>query len=89
MGNMGTAPAKEDELCAAYIRSLLEGNGMPDVQQRAHALRFDGGAHFFDPNRTDFPEPDFWLCTDCDRFPFVIRVHSDETGFHTEKIEVL
>ena len=62
---------------------------MPDVQQRAHALRFDGGTHFFDPNRPEFPEPDFWLCTDCDRFPFVIRVHSDENGFHTERIEVL
>lgn len=89
MGNMGTAPAQEDELCAAYIRSLLEGDGMPDVQQRAHALRFDGGTHFFDPNRPEFPEPDFWLCTDCNRFPFVIRVHSDENGFHTERIEVL
>lgn len=89
MGNAGTRPAQEDELCAEYIRSLLEGNEMPDIQQRAHALRFDGGKHFFDPERQSvFPEPDFWLCTECNRFPFVIRVRSDAAGFHTERIEV-
>lgn len=86
MGNMGTRIAKEDELCAAYIRSLLEGDGMPDIQQRAYALRFDGGEHFFDPEQPDFPEPDFWLCTKCDLFPFVIRVRRGADGFSTEPL---
>ncbi len=90
MGNSGTSPAPEDELCAEYIRSLLEGREMADIQQRAHALRFGGGSRFFEPEMQEiFPEPDFWLCTECDRFPFVIRVHSDANGFRTEKIEVV
>ena len=88
MGNSAIRIAKEDELCAEYIRSLLEGTEL-DIAARAAALRSDGGEHFFDPNNQEvFPEADFWLCSKYDLFDFVIRVTPKEDYFETEKIEV-
>ena len=33
MGKAGVEPAEEDELCAVYLRSLLEGREMPDIDE--------------------------------------------------------
>ncbi len=85
MGNAGVAIAKEDELCAEYIKSILEGNEIPDIEERAKALRYDGGEHFFDELRQDvYPQEDFWLCVKCNQFPFIIQVERDEDGFVTK-----
>ena len=82
MGNGGIAPAKEDELCAEYIRSILEGAELPDMDERVKRLRYVGGAHFFDKQNQDvFPEPDFWMCIEYNKFNFVLRVEKDEKGF--------
>ena len=90
MGNNGTRRAEEDVLCAEYIRSLLTGTPMEDLQERIGELPTHGGAHFFNPETQDvFPEPDFWLCMKNDRFPFVLRIEKDETGFRTVKIPVI
>lgn len=87
MGNGGVRPAEEDGLCAEYIKSILEGKELPDIQKRAHDLQFRGGKHFFDPNQQEvFPEPDFWLCTQVNRFSFVLRMDKDEDGFIARKI---
>lgn len=90
MGKGGTEPAAEDELCGAYIQSLLENRPLPDIQERALALREGGGAHFFDPDNQDvFPQADFWACTQCDRFPFVLRVSRGGDGLlRAEAVEV-
>lgn len=89
MGNAGVRPAAEDELCAEYIQSILEGNEWTDIESRAKALQYHGGEHFFDKDRQEiYPEADFWLCIQCNRFPFVIRVKKDESGFITEKVDV-
>ena len=86
MGNAGVAPAAEDELCAEYIKSILEGNEMPDIDSRAAGLRYTGGGHFFDKERQEiYPEEDFWLCVKCNRFPFVIQIEKDELGFVTRR----
>jgi 2-phosphosulfolactate phosphatase len=79
MGNAGVRTAGEDMLCARYIRSILEEQPL-DVQPLADALRETDGAKFFDPARTEFPQADFPLCVDCDRFPFVLRLERDERG---------
>lgn len=87
MGNGGVRPALEDELCAEYIKSILEGAEMIDFQGRVEDLRNNGGRHFFDKSRQDvFPEEDFWMCIKCNRFPFVIRISRDEYGFIANKI---
>ncbi len=87
MGNGGIAPAKEDELCAEYIRSILEGAELPDMDERVKRLRYEGGAHFFDRQNQDvFPEPDFWMCIEYNKFNFVLRVEKDEKGFFSRLV---
>ena len=81
MGKEGLAPAEEDELCALYLRSLLTGRGLADIDERLKQLRRGGGSHFFDPGLQDvYPEKDFWICIDRDRFDFVLRIEKDESG---------
>ena len=89
MGNEGIKPAVEDELCAAYIKSILEGKGFSDFEQKVFDLKVHGGAHFFDRYRQHiFPEADFWMCIDYDRFPFIIKIDKDEFGFIARKENV-
>ena len=81
MGKEGLAPAEEDELCAVYLEALLTGEGIPDIDERLKALRTGGGRHFFDPSLKEvFPEKDFWMCIDRDRFDFVLQVRRDRDG---------
>ena len=90
MGNGGVREAPEDVLCAAYIRSLVLGEPIPDLEARIAELRYRGGAHFFNPETQQiYPEPDFWLCTKRDIFPFVLRVKRDELGLYMEKVDVI
>ena len=86
MGNAGVRPAAEDELCAEYIKSLVEGTEFPDFEQRVADLRRYGGDHFFDETRQSiYPEEDFWMCIKYDQFPFVIKINRDEQGFITSR----
>ena len=90
MGNNGIHPAAEDELCAKYIKSILEGNELSDIEQRVNELQYYGGEHFFDETRQDvFPKEDFWMCIKYNKFPFVIRIEKDDTGFITRKIQMI
>lgn len=87
MGNGGVRPAREDELCAEYIQSILEDRELPDMDERVADLQKHGGEHFFDRTRQEvFPEADFWLCIKYNRFPFVIRIEKDEIGFVARKV---
>ena len=87
MGNNGVTQALEDELCAEYIKSILEGNELTDIKERAEELQFTGGKHFFDEaQREVFPTADFWRCIQYDRFPFVIRIDKDEIGYIARRI---
>ena len=89
MGREGLEEAEEDELCAVYLRSLLEGRPMGDIDERLKGLRQGGGKHFFDPeNQEVYPEKDFWMCIDRDRFDFVLSVQKDELGLISRKIKV-
>ena len=86
MGNAGVRPAAEDELCAEYIRSLVEGVELPDFEKRVKDLQRHGGEHFFDENRQEiYPKEDFFMCIKYDKFPFVIKINKDEYGFITSR----
>lgn len=90
MGNGGVRPAAEDELCAEYIKSLVEGTEFPDFEQRVKDLQRYGGEHFFDENRQEiYPKEDFYMCIKYDKFPFVIHVEQDVKGFITRREYVL
>ena len=84
MGNGGIRRAEEDVLCAEYIQSLLKGCPMQDLEKKIQALPTQGAEHFFRPDTQDiFPEKDFWLCMQVNRFPFILRIEKDEEGFRS------
>ena len=86
MGWNGKRETEEDELCAAYIKSILEGKPMQDIMQQADALRYTEGKKFFDPSQQSvFPEADFPLCTAVDVMDFVIHVRHTVDGLVTER----
>ena len=79
--------AEEDELCAEYIKSILDGEEITNMDERVAALQFKGGEHFFNPETQHiFPEPDFWMCIKYDLFPYVLEITKDEIGFATKRI---
>lgn len=84
MGLEGLEPTAEDTLCAEYIKSLVEGETM-DLTEGIAECKRTSGAKFFDPsNREVFPEADFWLSLEADKFDFVLHVEKDPDGrMHT------
>ena len=87
MGKAGLQPAEEDELCGAWLKSLLTGQEITDIDSRLKALAHGGGRHFFDPAWQEiFPEKDFWMCIDRDRFDFVLKIDKDRDGYVARKI---
>lgn len=90
MGLSAKAQTEEDNLCAYYIKSLLKGVPM-ELHSEIQMLKTTSGRKFFETaKQNDFPEDDFYLCTEADRFPFVLRVVQNEQGLRQiEKIDVL
>ena len=77
MGWMAEYPTEEDTLCALYIKSLLENTSF-DIKSGIESLKHTSGAKFFDPNQNDvFPQEDFFMCTDVDKFDFVLKLVKD------------
>jgi 2-phosphosulfolactate phosphatase len=78
MGNAGVKRAREDVICAEYIRSLVAADSY-DIDGQISTLRENGGAHFFNPETQKiFPKEDFLMCTRHDIFDFVI--HAERAG---------
>ncbi len=74
MGLEAKSETEEDNLCAYYIKSLLEGKD-PDIKEEIENLRYTSGAKFFDKAQNDvFPEPDFHMCTEINKFDFVLKI---------------
>lgn len=86
----GEFPADEDVLCAKYIKNLLEGNPLNNMQEEIEILKTTTGARFFNKlKQQDFPERDFYLCTEINKFDFVLKVKKDEKGeLYVEKINM-
>ena len=75
------AGAEEDELCAVCLRDMLAGAEPPGLRERLKKLRTGGGSHFFVPGLQDvYPEKDFWMCIDLNRFDFVLQAERDGDG---------
>ncbi len=78
MGLEGVEETQEDTLCAKYIESLLENKEI-DLNDEIEALKKTSGAKFFDPKQKDvFPEEDFYLSTEVDKFSFVLKYENEE-----------
>ena len=74
MGDKGRARTDEDELCALYLRNLLEGRASDHgairslVESSAHA------ANFGDPSKPWYYPMDMEMALRVDSYPFAIRV---------------
>lgn len=82
-------PSDEDELCAKYIKSMLEGNSLENLEDEVENLKLTSGKKFFDSNNEEnFPKEDFYLCVEINKFDFVLRVNKDTNGmFYIEKVD--
>lgn len=80
MGLEGKQPTEEDTLCAEYIKALLMGE-KPDISAQMYDLRNTSGAKFFDPAQQEaFPQPDFDMCIQLNRFDFALSVCEIQAG---------
>lgn len=80
MGLEAKSQTDEDNLCAYYIKSLLEDNPM-DLKVEIEKLKRTSGAKFFDKKQQEvFPEQDFYLSTEVNKFNFVLKVEKDNNG---------
>ena len=82
MGWAAQYPTEEDTLCAEYIKSVIEGTPF-DIGLGVESLKHTSGAKFFDSKQNDvFPREDFFMCTDIDKFNFVLKL---EDGYMIKK----
>lgn len=83
-------PSDEDELCAKYIKSLLEDTLLENLEDKVEQLKLTSGKKFFDTSKEEiFPKEDFYLCVEINKFDFILRVKKDINGMlYMEKIEV-
>lgn len=92
MGVFGQKSSEEDVLCAEYIRALLlgEADDFPLKERIEDLKNVRAGAKFFSEDEQDvYPRDDFFMCTDVDRFPFVIRMEKEDGLLAARKIPVL
>lgn len=86
MGLGALSETEEDNLCAYYIKSILESTKI-DMDAEIENLKYTSGAKFFDKAQNDvFPEADFGMCTQVDKFDFVMKMGIDENGLGIMKI---
>lgn len=83
-------PSAEDELCAEYIKALLEDRSFENIEDEIKKLKLTSGKKFFDDNNKDvFPKEDFYLCVEINKFNFILKVNKSENGMlYMKKNEV-
>lgn len=86
----GEKPFEEDKLCAEYIKECLENKTNDNLEEKIERLKLTSGSKFFNKELQEvFPERDFYLCTELNKFNFVLKVNKNDDGtFHVIKINV-
>lgn len=80
MGQDARERCDEDDLCAELLAMRLCGERFDTGSIRQRLRDAPSARKFFDPEVTWAPERDFELCTDADRFDFVLRLFPASTG---------
>jgi len=80
MGWNARVRTDEDELCALYLRNLLQGRRSDPEALRKLVLASGEAAKFGDPNQPHFHPQDLEIAIDVNRYDFAIRV-AKEDGF--------
>ena len=88
MGLESKSETEEDTLCARYIKSLLENDPI-ELKEEIESLKETSGKKFFDPAQQDvFPEKDFYMSTQVNKFDFVLRYCKDDPCGYVQKIDI-
>ncbi|MFH1404434.1 MAG: 2-phosphosulfolactate phosphatase [Candidatus Altiarchaeota archaeon] len=89
LGHFGMVKNDEDEMCASYMKKSLEGRE-PDFNEVKECIRASkSGSRFFDDTKPEFPQEDFELSMDLNRFDFVLKVMKTDEGERIiKKVEV-
>lgn len=68
----------------------MENTPLKNIEEEIKKLKTTSGSKFFDKvKQKDFPEKDFYLCTELDKFNFILKVKKDEKGtLYIEKVNV-
>ena len=89
MGLRAIRETEEDNLCARYMKDLLENKNTDYIYEEIEKLKITSGAKFFDSAQQNvFPQRDFYLSTNLNNFNFVLKVVRDANGDYIEKIDV-
>lgn len=88
MGHEARERCDEDDLCAEILAARLNGRTLDtgNVQDRLRGA--SSARKFFDPACDWAPEEDFFLCTQLDRFDFVLRLDRMHTPAHLRRVDV-
>jgi 2-phosphosulfolactate phosphatase len=90
MGVAANGRSDADDLCAELLAARLAGGAAPGVAEIRERLRHSPEAQkFFDPQATWAPERDFFLCTELDRFDFVLRMTGPTGAAWLQRMDVL
>jgi len=88
MGQHATERCTEDDLCAELIARRLRGED-PEVHDIGKHLRgAPSAAKFFDPSSPWTPTSDFELCTQVDRFDFVLRLDRQHSPCELRRVPI-
>lgn len=88
MGHEARERSDEDDACAELIARRLQGDE-PDTSVIRERLRLAPSARkFFDPACDWAPERDFELCTQVDRFDFVLRLDRSARPARLQRVAV-
>lgn len=89
MGLEAVEQTEEDNLCARYIKDLLENNNVSYIDNEIENLKNTSGKKFFDKTQQSvFPLKDFYLSTEINKFNFVLKIKKDKKFNYIEKIEL-
>ena len=88
MGYSAQYPIEEDSFCAEYISNELEGKPT-NVKVMIMNLRKGSGNRFFEPDKQSFaPSKDFELCTNLNRFNFIIKASKEKEMMILRKFSI-
>jgi 2-phosphosulfolactate phosphatase len=80
MGQDARERCAEDDLCAELLAARLRGEHFDTGIIRPRLRAAPAARKFFDPQATWAPEREFELCTQVDRFDFVLRLFPPIAG---------
>lgn len=72
MGHEATTPSIEDDICAEYIKSLLNNKNF-DINPFIQELKEGPGKYFFLEDQWQYPREDFPNCLEINKFDFAIQ----------------